>query len=343
MARPRPAPKATARSASPPRVAVRRQPAPAQTKVVRGQVLVRPGATRVEVFNSGLEVWLYDDARLDDVRSKGLWRVLLDGGKTDGALVGYCVEKDGPLKVDVVVGPALTSKELAVTQWLEPQHAWLRLPSGALVVETNDTARVDDEPSLEVGALLAVPKGNYRVTLHRVDQEALAQQGVAWAGAREVVVLTPSRTPNDAAGLLPFEKRVDVSFVGRLDVQGNHGRGLVWFENHWETFFANIDGAAAHKLGLAPGKWLRTTVPDVNLTVVAAIVPSLDGAPRSKYHSAGRNLAEFGFGAISASRRWAGHETLAVRRLKATTPVERKHLGMWMEALFEVMDSKTGG
>jgi hypothetical protein len=47
---------------------------------------LRAGATRVEVENSGLEVWLYDDANAGKIRAEDLWRKLISDAPTDGVI-----------------------------------------------------------------------------------------------------------------------------------------------------------------------------------------------------------------------------------------------------------------
>ena len=62
------------------------------------------------------------------------------------------------------------------------------------------------------GAIVAVPRGDYRLTLYRIDYEALEREEMSWTGATEVIVLTRGGVKkDDVAGLLPFEERTDHS------------------------------------------------------------------------------------------------------------------------------------
>jgi hypothetical protein len=303
---------------------------------------LRPGATRVEVFNSGLEAWIYDEANAKAIVSNGLWRTLVDGGSTDGKLVGYGLRQDDSLCIDVIVGPALTAKELSAACWLEPQHALLRAPSGKLAVESNDSCRVAEEAEdrTDKGGRVDVPAGNYRLTLYRLDYEALAREEKTWNGAQQVIVLTPGgKAKDDARGLLPFKQAADPSWVGKVTISGSTARGLVWFEDYWDTYFANLDSASVQKLGLAPGLYLQTTVPATGHVLVTAFAKDWKEGAKLK-PPPGSKLPEFGYGSLTTPQRWGNYEALFCRRAKAAKVVEDKHQTVWHEAIFEVLDAK---
>jgi hypothetical protein len=309
------------------------------TKKEQRTAPIRGGSTRVEVFNSGLEVWIYDEANAGEIVTKGLWRKLVDGGKTDGKLVGYGLWQDDSLFIEVVVGAALKAKELSVTRWLEPQYALLRAPSGKLAIETNDSCRVADEAEdrMDRGGRLEVPVDTYRLTLHRIDSETLKREGKTWAGPQEVIVLTPGGKPkDDVAGVLPFKQNAELAWVGKVAIEGSKARGLVWFEDYWDTFFANLDSAAAAKLGLKPGAYLRVTVPATGHTFVTAFATNwVEGAKMKP--PAGPKPAEFGYGAITKPQRWGNHEALFCRRVKTSKVVDEQHHTTWHEAIFEIV------
>lgn len=303
---------------------------------------IRAGATRVEVFNSGLEVWLYDKANAKTIVSQGLWRKLVDGGSTDGKLVGYSLRQDDSLCIDVVVGKALTARELAAGRWLAPQRALLRAPSGKLAVESNDSCRVADEAEdrTDRGGVVKIPSGNYRLTLHRIDYEALSREEMTWNGAQEVIVLTPGGKPaDDAHGLLPFKESADLAWVGKVVIEGSTAQGLVWFDDYWDTFFANLDSASVKALGLKPGSYLRTTVPATGHTMVTVFATSWTEGAKLK-PPAGPKPLEFSFGAITMPQRWGTHEALLCRRVKASRVVEDRHKTVWHEATFEAFDAE---
>ncbi len=113
-----------------------------QKTTKKAKPTIRAGMTVVEVFNSGLEVWLYDEANREALRAGGAFGKMMEGDEgpikalyAQGELAGYSMD-DG-LRVGVIVRPALTPEELAVCPWLEPQTAFLRLPGGRLCLESN--------------------------------------------------------------------------------------------------------------------------------------------------------------------------------------------------------------
>jgi hypothetical protein len=184
----------------------------------------------LRVPNSGLEVWLYDDANRETIRgaaASGFGGMPGDVEEQSrrGLIVGYSLMQDDDLDVAVCVGDPLTDDELSGTRWLEPQTAFLRLPSGKLCVESNDASRVGPEQPTEAGAVVELPAGEYRLTLYRIDHEALDRERLSWSGPQEVIVLTPGGTPADAAQeLLPFEPRRDTTWVGKLPADARSGR-----------------------------------------------------------------------------------------------------------------------
>ncbi len=122
---------------------------------------VRAGETVVKVSNFGLEVWLYDDANREAIRRSGAMNFMsgptqgqesfaaqaqaFSAALRGGLLVGYSLWQDDELHVAVIVGNPLTKKEMSAARWLEPQRAFLRLPSGKLCVESNDACRIGPE------------------------------------------------------------------------------------------------------------------------------------------------------------------------------------------------------
>lgn len=319
---------------------------------------VRKGGARVQVANSGLEVWLYDDANLAALRAvKGADRGA--GGmppgfvaKTKkGLIVGYSLRQDDEIQLAVFVGNPLSDEELGASRWLEPQTAFLRLPSGVLCVESNDASRVGPEYMAEhapSGARVEVPPGDYRLTLYRVDHEALDREGLKFQGPQEVVVLTPGGKPADAAkDLLPFEPRRDTSWVGQYTIEGRRAQARAWFADYWDTFVLNLDAAALKKMGLKPGSYFRAHVPEASLTLVAVYGPTWEDARRLPPPE-GLDLDEYDYAALTRMSDWNGAEALLGRRDAAKTRVEDKHHNVWLEAEVEVLDTRpqrlsTGG
>jgi len=139
--------------------------------------------------------------------------------------------------------------------------------------------------------------------------------------------------------LLPFEQRRDNTWVGKISVEGNTARGLVWFDDHWDTYFANIDTATAARMGLAPGKYLKTTVPAQGITLVTAFAVSWNEGAKFR-PPAGGPVEEFGYGAVIRPERWKGAETLFCRRVKTRTGIKDRNKNTWLEATFEVLEAQ---
>jgi len=324
------------------------------------QSSVRDGGTHLSIRNSGLEVWLYDDANRGMIRDaagvtgrpqvRGAARtVSIDSGfggmpanlpdlKRQGIGLGYSLSQDDDLEIAVHVGHPLTEPEMSVARWLEPQTAFLRLPSGRLCVESNDASRIGPEQPTETGGLVTVPPGDYRVTLYRIDHEALNRERLTWRGPEEVIVLTPGGTTADAADfLLPFQERRDTTWVGRYTVHGNRAEGLAWFGDYWDTFVVNLDSPAVAKLSLVPGSYIRTHVATVGITLISAFARSWDDAQRLP-PPAGVELEEYGYAALQTMGEWNGAEALFCRRETTKTRVEDQHHNVWIPAVIEVLD-----
>lgn len=323
---------------------------------------VRDGGTRLSVRNSGLEVWLYDDANHGTIRAaagdagqrqvSGAARtVSIDAGfggmpakfedlTRQGMVVGYSLSQDDDLEIAFHVGDPLTEDEMSVARFLEPQTAFLRLPSGRLCVESNDASRIGPEQPTETGGMVSVPPGDYRLTLYRIDHEALDREGLTWRGPEEVIVLTPGGTAADAADfLLPFEERRDTDWVGRYKIDGKRAEGLVWFGDDWSTFIVNLDSAAAAKLSLVPGSYIRTQVPTAGITLISVFAKSWGDAQRLP-EPAGIETPEYGYAALQGMGDWNGAEALFCRRERTTTRVQDKHQNAWIPAVIDVLDVK---
>jgi hypothetical protein len=316
---------------------------------------LRSGETVVKVFNSGLEVWLYDEANRDTIRRSGAMNFMSGPPKDEralaaqtkafaaalkaGRLVGYSLQQDDELQVAVIVGRPLTKQEQSVARWLEPQRAFLRLPSGKLCVESNDACRIGPEPPGEKGAVVKVPPGDYRLTLYRVDYEALKRDGIPWKGPQEVVVLTAGGKPADAAkDLLPFEQRRDLDWVGQYRITGKRADALVWMPDYWDTFSLNLDRAAAAKLGLVPGTYFRTTVLAADVSFLSVFANSWQEGMRLP-PPAGLPLDEYGYAAFNPMQEWNSTEVLFCRRDRSKKLVEDAHQNAWLPASVEILDA----
>ncbi|HET9532203.1 MAG TPA: hypothetical protein VFQ92_17720 [Blastocatellia bacterium] len=313
----------------------------------RGRTFVRDGGTSLSIPNSGLEVWLYDDSNRDTIRRAdssddgfGGMPPRFEERTRQGLVVGYSLRQDDDLRITVFVGPPLTEDEMAVARWLEPQRAFLQLPSGRLCIESNDASRIGPEEPTDTGAVVEIPAGDYRVTLYRIDQEALDRERLTWQGPEEVIVLTPGGSPEDAAtDLLPFEPRRDTDWIGKYSVRGKSADALVWFGDYWDTFIVNLDRAAVSALAMSPGSYIRTQVPAAGITLVSVFAESWDKAKRLP-PPAGVELDEYGYCALCRMGDWDGAEALFCRRDTTKMRVEDEHHNIWLSALVEVLDVK---
>jgi hypothetical protein len=305
---------------------------------------VRKGAVPLRMFNSGLEVWLYDEAHLERLRASRFldFRRKASEGQfekltRDGLIVGYSLLQDDELQVEVVVGKPLTKAELRKGRWLEPRHAWLRLPSGKLCVESNDALRVGLDKPTERGGKVSVPPGDYRVTLYRADFDALEKEGLSFKGPQEVIVLTAGGTPADAASdLLPFEPRRDTSGAGRYTITDDRLEGLAWFDDELSTFWVNLDSAAVSRLGIVVGTCLKITVPEAALTLLCVYASSSQEGRRLPLPS-GVALEEYGVAVLCPMEELNRAEILLCMRERARRSVKARHRKLWLPATVEVM------
>jgi hypothetical protein len=307
---------------------------------------IRVGESRHRISNSGLEVWLYDDSQRDAIRRTGAMDFTNAGADPnfdeltqDGQIIGYSLCTDDELDVSVIVGKPLTGEELAQGRWLEPQQAWLRLPSGVLRIDSNDSCPLLSDDPLEQGASVIVQPGTYTVTLYRVDDEALGREQMSWDGPQEVIVLTRGGSSAQAATtLLPFEPRRDLSWVGQFTITGSHANCLVWFYDAWDSFFVNLDAKAVASLGITPGTYVRVTAPDAGVELTSVFdLTWKDGASRPP-PATGSLPDEYGYCAVIPVADWNGAEALFGRRVRTAKRIDDRHIKLWMPAAIDRLD-----
>jgi hypothetical protein len=240
---------------------------------------IRAGATRAEVYNEGLAVYLYDPAsRQAIIGADGveLVEAALNGSNTKpvkalakrALLVAYELQQDDSLTVDVAVGPPLSKEELKAVpgaKWHKPQVSVLDLPSGQFTIETANSSHINpgEDPD-EPGAIIPVPPGRYVVTLYRLkwsDMPEEVGQRVRDAGVgEEFIVLTPfaqtEKPPKTWPLGLPFPVGNDSVPVGKYKIDGPVFAGQIWFWDFWEIFWLNLDRKAAADLGIDFGSVL---------------------------------------------------------------------------------------
>jgi hypothetical protein len=173
---------------------------------------LRDGEQRIRLINTGHLVWLFDDSHRELIQRSGALNFGSPGAEIrfravakDGVLLGYALERDDDLDVSVIVGQPLRDEELAGARWHEPQHGWLRLPSGVFRINSNDTVLAEIWNAGDHGVRVEVMPGNYIVSLYRVNRVAMAREGRLWHGPQEVIVLTRGGTNvHGVPFVLPF-------------------------------------------------------------------------------------------------------------------------------------------
>ena len=236
---------------------------------------IRAGATLVEVFNSGLEVWLYDASHRAALKSSGAFEtdvddaVMIEKMETfvkSGSIMAYGLAEDNSLNIAVAVGAPLSRKERVSARWLKPQQGFLRLPTGRLVIESNDALTIRKEKPTDRGAELAVPPGDYLATLHRIDWDALEADEIEWDGPHEFITLTPgpkAKPVRNQPAFLPWEPAGPGK--AKWTVQGGVYRGSVQFHDASTAMSVALDAKGAGQLGLHDCCVALLSVPDLKL------------------------------------------------------------------------------
>lgn len=228
---------------------------------------MRKGMQIVEVENEGPLVLLYDAANAEAIEKSRA--SILNGyspGVTDdpalkklfeeGLIAIYELPQDDPIKLGVVAGSPLDAKEKKAAKWRKPQTAFLKLPSGALRVDSYNTL------DRKTGPVLEFPKGDYELTLHRVDVAAM--QGKRFEGPQEVITLAAVKTPpKKRAGFLEFDPQPRAPWDGKGAVTAAGFRGeLVRLSTKFPEggLSINVTVAQARKLRWESGAHLEIEV-----------------------------------------------------------------------------------
>lgn len=314
---------------------------------------IRSDAQRIEVYNDGLLVILFDEANYSRIENSG---ADLEGGfsedpaQIDPALkklarqsiyLAYELEQDDCVCVDIMVGKPLSNKELSVARWHKPQRGCLVLPSGRLQVHTANTLSLQDELDDKPG-IVEVPPGDYAVTMYRIDWTEMRNDGLVsderdseeklWDGPQDLIVLTPIVPPKKLHANKPFlnfPKKAQ-NWIGNYQITEDTFEGLVTFPSSWENFLVNVDEAAGDKLNLVPCNSLRIEVADFDFRVVyfgEAILADLARLHWAKPIAAGQ--AEFGV-AFRLRDIDVGRNCLNVVRVVSTRAFETR--GRWLPA-----------
>lgn len=317
---------------------------------------IRAGGRRCDVYNEGLCVYLHDAGSGDRLRE-----LLAKKGDPDDDFFAnlsnkrfaravaaerlafaYELYQDDEVAVEVHVGPPLSAKELAKALWLVPQRVRLSLPTGQLRIDTPNTMPLDPDDHEDEGAVVAVPPGDYAVTLYRVDWQALEREGRRFAGPGEVIVLTlaADAEPVDSnAVILPYEGPPDdKSWVGAYTVDGRRFTAQALTTYYWEPAVLNLDPPAAKALRLKLGSVFRLEA--LNLKIDAVFLGDLKRDEfltrhgRANFDAAVAGRSEVG---LTYWFDYDGRRLLCVERYKSAKPVAVRFHDIWTPAAGEVL------
>lgn len=259
---------------------------------------VRDGAQRVEVYNEGLIVYLYDPAHAEAIVAANPSSVLevcdveyskdkaLKQLVKDGLFAAYELDQDDPVAVDIVVGEPLTKEEMkrSGAKWLKPLTGVLNIQSGRLRVDSANTFRLSKEARFHAqnyaeehgkppkdsnykafglsdpSGEAKVPPGEYMLTLHRVDFDAFDEEE-EWEGPSEVITLTPLTESNRPKKLHPVIPHSTSRVYYKYQTAARVKDGV--FEGRvLSTKLINFTQRHAEQLGLRRGQRLRVQVGD---------------------------------------------------------------------------------
>ena len=308
------------------------------------------GARRVEVFNSGLEVWLYDATFRDELKASqafeedaedALFETALAAFVKDGRIMAYQLMQDDSLDIALIVGKPPAAKAFAAARWLDPQQAFLRLPSGRLVIESNDALTIRRSKPTDEGAEVSVPPGDYLATLHRIDWDALEADGIEWDGPSEVIVLTSgakAKPVKGQPGILPWEPRGPGATRWTID-DGVYTGSALFFDDEMALCVA-LDAAGVTRLGLADRSIAMLSVPALSFECVLVCVRG----DTSDYAYFAR-LEKLKPPAALAGREWAhcqldniSEQGVFCLRQRSKTKVPKKQQNAWHPATLRRLD-----
>ncbi len=172
-------------------------------------IKIRKKSKAVCVYNEGLVVFIYDKAngKIIQKADPSILEGFSDADAEDprlvelsskGMLVVYELDQDDELSIEVTVGSPLTEEELSNGRWHPVQKALISAPSGKVCIEGYCNLRLspDFDPDEEPGAVVKVPKGDYVLSLYRINWVSLEEDGILddsmdWEGPNQVIVFTP--------------------------------------------------------------------------------------------------------------------------------------------------------
>jgi len=334
--------------------------------------VIRKGATRAELYNEGLLVYLYDEQNRQTLIEQNAHE-LLDAGfgrdpkeklaplSKSHVVVAYELRQDDPIRADVIVGQPLTKQEMKPIpglKWCRQQKALLSLPSGQLRIETPNSCRfVRGEEPQEAGASILVPAGEYLLTLYRIDvdetDDAVREKYFdEFQGPMEVILLTPlsaAKRPHPAYAALEYPVRKQkLTWVGNYTLSGQGGECLINFWDYWELYKLNLDRAAASALKMEPGSLLEIQAAAGKFTVLYLEGIKFGLGQFGAYQTIFGNermtapisaLPEVAFACFHKEEE-AGTEILCCMRIKAARTVDKKFHGKWRKAKMQLLPQK---
>lgn len=264
--------------------------------------MIRKGSQRVEVYNEGLIVYLYDPANADEIiaiNPTSLLDCAIEPAKDKalktcvekGLIVAYELRQDDPIAVEVSVGEPLSKAEMKASKipWMKPARTVINLKSGRLRIDTPNTFRIGGEARgcaeeyrkihgklpddddfgswglTDPGGEITVPKGDYVLTLHRVDFAKL-DDDVEFDGPGEFISLTPAKKaerPRKMPLVIEFGSGIRVPGLRTFKISNNvfHGRTI-------GGNIVNMTAKHVAALGICIGQKLDVTVGDTKIEPV---------------------------------------------------------------------------
>jgi len=231
--------------------------------------MYRNNGVRVDVYNEGLRVMLYDESNLATVKSalaqseqEGFQSPTLLSLAQSGTLVLFELIQDDPIDAEVALGEPLTAAEMKPAEWLPVKTARIDLPTGKLRVDSFSS--FPDGTNQEPGAVVDLPKGKYELMLHRIDLAAMAEkEDDAYDDPEQVITLRPwpaGKKYRPQTAVLRCGDQRPAPWVNKYRIKGGVFNGQVIsnrFDQIHHRLYLNLDMAAFKQLNLQRGMRLE--------------------------------------------------------------------------------------
>lgn len=239
---------------------------------------MRENAVRIELYNDGDVIFLYDSSFQGSLRETEAVKVLLEDVEdrakrlkaleASGQIAAYELLQDDSRRIELAVGAPLTTKEKKHASWFKAQKTVLRVPSGKLRIESTNSLTIGEGEPTEEGATVDIPSGDYLLTLERVNWEAMNEDHT-----------DRPDLPTEFISLLPLDQAKPQKAKPFLS-----WGGVVGEKARWESEWVVKQGAF---LGKAKTTWSNELA--INLTPAAA--QKLGAKVGSVLHLAGEGVA----------------------------------------------------